>query len=145
MILVKNRLTMSEWLDSHPRSDAGLDFMYSLSYLLASDNSLQWAAGSLTWPWKPAVGHQSFLIRGEANRIPLGWKIEIQGAERRGDRRRWPLTCQSPSKITYFPKKIYSYYSYYILKMSPKLDASILKYELNFIWIWEVKLFIFNL
>lgn len=52
-MVVKNRLTMSEGLDCHPRRDAGVGFMYGPSYLLASDNSLQWAAGSLTWPWRP--------------------------------------------------------------------------------------------
>lgn len=52
-MVVKNRLTMSEGLDSHPWRDAGVGFMCGPSNLLASDNSLQWAAGSLTWPWRP--------------------------------------------------------------------------------------------
>lgn len=98
-------LTMSEWLyvDSQPRCDAGVGFMYGPSYLVPSYNNLCWAAHSLTWPWLLSVCHWGDLIRGEAARIPLGWKIEIRGAEReRSDRGKWPLTFDSPStKLCY--------------------------------------------
>lgn len=53
MVVVENRPTMSEGLDSHLRRDARVAFMLGPSYLLASDKSLQWAADSLTWPWRP--------------------------------------------------------------------------------------------
>lgn len=53
LMVVENRPTMSEGLDSHLRRDARVAFMLGPSYLLASDKSLQWAADSLTWPWRP--------------------------------------------------------------------------------------------
>lgn len=77
-------------------------YMYGPSYRLPSYNSLWWAAQSLTWPWLLCVCHWGDLIRGEAARIPRSWKIEIWGAEReRGDGGKWPLTFDSPSKLSY--------------------------------------------
>lgn len=98
--------------------------MYGRPYLLASDNSLQWAAGSLTWPWKPAVGGQSFLIRGEGFHWVGKQKYKEQKREATGG---GDLYCVSlPGKSIIFPdilqllhlktvSKVYFNYEYFIL------------------------------
>lgn len=85
---------MSErsYVDSQPRCDARVGFMYGPSYLLPSYNSLWWAAQSLTWSRLLCLCHWGDLIRGEATRIPQSRKTEIWGAEKgQGESDLWCL------------------------------------------------------
>lgn len=73
-MVVKNRLTMSEGLDSHPRREDGLGFMYVrlISWLVIAACSGQQAA-------LHGNGGLAESSKRPDKRIPPGWKIERQG------------------------------------------------------------------